>query len=178
MAKYLEVAFPSGLVGKTVLELGAGTGVVGVVASVLGAERVILTDLAYTMETLKDSVERNREVLRGEVECVALDWMAPPDADALGPVDIVLASDVVWVQELIVPFVSTLARFAAPMPGRAAPQVLLSHQTRTTAGDEALFRELRAQGLHADEVPTAEHHTEFRAEPIHIYKVSALAARD
>lgn len=177
LAKYLEVAFPSGLVGKTVLELGAGTGIVGVVASVLGAERVILSDLDYVMETLKDTVERNRDVLRGEVECLALDWTAPSDVDALGPIDVVLASDVVWVQDLIVPFVNTLARITAAGAEGKAPTVLLSHQTRSTAGDEALFRELGAKGLVAEEVPLAEHHSEFRAEPIHIYRITRGATR-
>lgn len=36
MAKYLEQSYPAQLVGRTVLELGAGTGIVGIVASVLG----------------------------------------------------------------------------------------------------------------------------------------------
>lgn len=36
MAKYLEQSYPAQLVSRTVLELGAGTGIVGIVASVLG----------------------------------------------------------------------------------------------------------------------------------------------
>lgn len=74
LAKYLEKAYPRGLVGKRVLELGAGTGLVGVVSSVLGASTVYLTDLEYSLRTCRETIDRNKAVLKGHVECRELDW--------------------------------------------------------------------------------------------------------
>jgi predicted nicotinamide N-methyase len=45
MSKYLE-AHVQGLLGKACLELGAGTGLVSIVAWLLGAGQVLATDLA------------------------------------------------------------------------------------------------------------------------------------
>lgn len=74
LAKYLERAFTHQFMGRTVLELGAGTGLVGIVASVLGAGRVILTDLPYALDNARENVERNRLALKGKVEVMELDW--------------------------------------------------------------------------------------------------------
>ena len=46
LLRWLDVRYaPSGLKGCTVVELGAGTGVCGLACAMLGAKRVILTDL-------------------------------------------------------------------------------------------------------------------------------------
>jgi len=74
LAKYLERAYTHQFMGRTVLELGAGTGLVGIVASVLGAGRVVLTDLPYTLDNTRANVELNRLSLKGSVEVVELDW--------------------------------------------------------------------------------------------------------
>lgn len=80
LSKYLEneavVAAECGevglLSGRVVLELGAGTGVVGLAASALGARRTYLTDQAYTLENLRRTVSRNSHL--SGVEVMELDW--------------------------------------------------------------------------------------------------------
>ncbi|CAK9108411.1 Protein N-lysine methyltransferase METTL21A (HSPA lysine methyltransferase) (HSPA-KMT) (Hepatocellular carcinoma-associated antigen 557b) (Methyltransferase-like protein 21A), partial [Durusdinium trenchii] len=52
LAKVLEVQ-PFLVRGRQVLELGAGRGLAGLAAWGLGAELVILTDLAYTLEAME-----------------------------------------------------------------------------------------------------------------------------
>jgi len=79
LAKYLEKTFTHQLVGKTVLELGAGTGLVGIVASVLGSKRVVLTDLPYALTNTQANVEANRLALKGDVEVSSLDWCVPEE---------------------------------------------------------------------------------------------------
>ena len=56
------------------LELGAGTGLVGIATSALGAKQVYLTDLDYCTENIRENVKANEPVLKGEVTVQALDW--------------------------------------------------------------------------------------------------------
>jgi predicted nicotinamide N-methyase len=48
---------------RSVLELGAGTGLSGIATAVLGASRVLLTDLEYTVENLRRNIDLNAAVI-------------------------------------------------------------------------------------------------------------------
>ncbi|KAF1322194.1 putative n2,n2-dimethylguanosine trna methyltransferase, partial [Globisporangium splendens] len=56
LAKYLEHARAGDIRGARIVEVGAGTGLVGLSVALLGAKHVVLTDLEYTMENLKRNV--------------------------------------------------------------------------------------------------------------------------
>lgn len=65
LAKFLETgAWP--LSRRAVLELGAGTGAVGIMAATLGAD-VTLTDLQELQELLAVNIENNRHLVTGSV---------------------------------------------------------------------------------------------------------------
>lgn len=53
--------------GKTILELGSGCGLCGIVCSILGAKKVIITDLPEQQDHLKKNILNNSESLLGEV---------------------------------------------------------------------------------------------------------------
>ncbi len=70
LAKYLERrhAVSSLMAGTTILELGAGTGFVGLACAALGAKRVFLTDLAYALPIASQNLARN--VAAGSMQAV------------------------------------------------------------------------------------------------------------
>ena len=59
LARYLEQSCSSEVAGQVVVELGAGTGLVSLVAARLGAAGVAATDLAHGMDLLKHNAGRN-----------------------------------------------------------------------------------------------------------------------
>ena len=72
LAVYLEQQ-PWLVQGKTVLELGAGAGLPGLVAAILGARKVCLTDYPDTdlIENLASNVKECGSLWRSETEVVA-----------------------------------------------------------------------------------------------------------
>jgi hypothetical protein len=141
LAAYLN-GHPEIVNGKTVVELGGGQGLVGVCAAVLGASAVAITDLSYALPGIQETIELNREAFGGAlVTAEELDWFAPPSTTAW---DVVLAADVVWLLELVGPFVTTLAALCPPGSDRT---VLLSYQRRGLDTDDELWRRLGTAGF-------------------------------
>ncbi|THU55403.1 hypothetical protein C4D60_Mb11t06180 [Musa balbisiana] len=83
------------LAGATVLELGAGTGLPGLVAAAMGAARVVLTDVAPLLPGLRASAEANG--LGNRVEVCELRWGS--GEQAVAEADVVLMSDVFYDPE-------------------------------------------------------------------------------
>jgi hypothetical protein len=98
--------------GKAVIDLGSGTGIVGIAAALLGAS-VTLTDLPSMLPTLQGNAAVNARAIGasgGSVQCVPLVWGASHEAagGVLKAYDLVLASECVYSQEQFEPFLSTL----------------------------------------------------------------------
>ncbi|KAL2613830.1 hypothetical protein R1flu_025522 [Riccia fluitans] len=104
---------PPGNRRMNVLELGSGTGLVGIVAACLGAH-VILTDLPHVLPNVEYNIELNRGAIQaagGSVESRVLRWGVEEDIKSLGDLasfDIILASDVVYYDTLFGPLLDTL----------------------------------------------------------------------
>ncbi|CAL5429562.1 unnamed protein product [Camellia sinensis] len=95
--------------GKTVLELGAGTGLPGLTAAALGASRVILTDVEPLLPVLRKNVEANG--LGDRVEVSRLVWGSEEELeDEVAVVDLVVMSDVFFDAEEAVALGRTLRR--------------------------------------------------------------------
>ncbi len=165
LARYLERTHrPLGKPPNHILELGAGCGLVGIAAGCLfpGAS-VTLTDLPAAIPGLRANIERNRAVLGPDpdrVRAVALDWAAQKlDNQLTGPYDMVLASDVIWLIDLINPFLDTLERIARANP---ASVTLMTYQSRSKFVDRRLFEGLECRKFTWASVETSKKVGVFR----------------
>jgi predicted nicotinamide N-methyase len=137
------------LAGKSVLELGAGTGLTSVVCARLGAERVVCTD---GDEALLPLTERNvsanlRSEVRRRCRVMRLRWGHEGDVRAAraacgarGP-DVVVAADVVYRPTTFGPLVHSLGRLM-----RAGAKLWLGYTNRF-ATDALFFEQLERSGL-------------------------------
>lgn len=104
--------------GKRVLELGAGCGLTGLACACLGARQVVLTDVeSVVLYSTVLNVDANKGVVPCPVSCKTLDWFDPAKTEE---VDVVLASDCVWLRELVPPFCNTLASLLRANEGSVA----------------------------------------------------------
>jgi hypothetical protein len=61
--------------GKKILEIGAGCGLVGITAAMLGAKKVIMTDLHDQLSILQTNISLNEKILTNcEVNCACLNF--------------------------------------------------------------------------------------------------------
>lgn len=106
MAVHGQHDFP--LQGKTVIELGAGSGLPGLTAALLGASRVVLTDVEVLLPGLRKNVEANG--LGDRVEVMELVWGSDESLSGPGEFDVVLMSDVFYDAEEAAALAKTLKR--------------------------------------------------------------------
>ncbi|KAF0911637.1 hypothetical protein E2562_011644 [Oryza meyeriana var. granulata] len=118
LAKFLEHAVDSGrldLRGARALELGAGCGLAGCVAALLGAD-VLLTDLPDRLKLLRKNVDLNvGGDARGSAQVAELVWGDEPDPELVDPpLQFVLGSDVIYSEEAVDDLLVTLKQLAGP----------------------------------------------------------------
>jgi len=100
--------------GRRVVELGAGTGLVGLVAAALGAAEVALTDLPSALPLLERNARRNEAACGGRVKVRELSWGSAL-GELAGPAGkVVLACEVVYQhdEETSEALVETMAALA------------------------------------------------------------------
>ncbi|XP_050215566.1 uncharacterized protein LOC126666747 [Mercurialis annua] len=113
LGKFLEHAVDSKMLmfqGKKVVELGAGCGLVGCIAALLGAQ-VTLTDLPDRLRLLKKNIETNLRHgdVRGSAIVKELIWGDEPDLDLVEPFpDYIVGSDVVYSEGAVADLLDTL----------------------------------------------------------------------
>ena len=127
--------------GRSVVELGAGAGLAGLASAVLGAARVVLTDLAENLPLLQRNAARNGL----DVSVAAFDWLTPT---TLGErFDVVLAADCVFWPELFEPLLNAIAAVARP------DGTLLVAVTHRLGRTDAFLEKLRRRGWTASPRP-------------------------
>ncbi|KAI9822848.1 MAG: hypothetical protein M1826_000376 [Phylliscum demangeonii] len=105
------------------LELGAGTGLVGIAAAAVWGARMQLTDLARIVPNLARNVHANERVIRaagGQATASLLDWKqeAAPGSDG-ERYDVVLLADLLYAAEHAPLLCETIRRWLKKDDGRA-----------------------------------------------------------
>jgi SAM-dependent methyltransferase len=103
-----------------VLELGAGTGLVGISAACLWGADVVLTDLPEIVPNLQRNLELNAEVVEhtgGSVEARALDWADQSDAPATNgeEFELIVAADPIYSSDHPMLLVDAIHRWLRPV---------------------------------------------------------------
>lgn len=106
LSRYLESKGNS-IKDKKVIELGAGTGLVGMVAAILGGD-VIVTDREVALNYTKINLENNLKSLsHTSLKVTKLDW--GQDTSTLStPYDMILGADIVYIKETFQDLLKTL----------------------------------------------------------------------
>eukprot|EP00960_Hanusia_phi_P057799 763664-Hanusia_phi.AAC.10 len=144
LSEYLS-SNPSEVGGKSCLELGAGTGIVGVCCYCLGASRVMITDLEehvsdYQVELISANIEANAPLLssmsaqgpkrnpKKDVQVAPLRWgenLQDFCRTTAADFDVILGSDIVYEPHCFAPLVETLRCLAG-----VGKKALIAHRPR------------------------------------------------
>ncbi|KAM4796046.1 elongation factor Ts, mitochondrial [Rhinophrynus dorsalis] len=145
-------------IGKKVIELGAGTGVVGILVSLLGGH-VTLTDLPHALPQIKKNVFANITSSHIAHVC-ALSWGHDQEGFPQD-YDFVLGADIVYLKETYPLLIRTLQHLCGPFT-----TIFLSSKMRQEHGTVAFFQDVLPQYFISELVQRNEE------EDINIYKVT------
>jgi len=161
LGRYLVARRASKLKGQRVLELGAGTGLAGLVAGMLGAD-VWITDQAQLLLLMEKNVALN--ALEGQVTAAELDWAKPVPREMARP-DLILAADCVYFEPAFALLVDTLDALTSD----PATEVLFCYKKRRKA-DKRFFALLKKKfdWAHVDDDPEE---ATYSRDTIYLYKV-------
>ncbi|KAJ2438679.1 Protein-lysine N-methyltransferase efm6 [Coemansia sp. RSA 2424] len=168
MAKYLDHQTKLGnldLSQKTVLELGSGTGLVGIAVGRLHPScQVILTDKQELLPLLGRNIELNSAAGNTRAQC--LDWRASINS-VVEAVDLIIVSDGIFDKSLHEPLAETLARLARA--GSKNVSVLLGYESRVFA-DEAEFIAMWSKHFSFRDIKPSEQDPVVQSEDIFLFE--------
>lgn len=155
--------------GCRVLELGAGAGVLSVACAALGAQ-VLATERADRLDLLRQNVAKHgvrvlgassmwRVGSRGGTVAVSeLDWF---HANETLPCDLIVASDVVYTEEVTEAFVRCLEAYSVP--------AIITVMLRTEQVHYDFVERLATSGFTVHRLPTELHVEEVRTKLVVTY---------
>ncbi|KAG0172536.1 hypothetical protein DFQ28_010609 [Apophysomyces sp. BC1034] len=109
MADYF--AWKQNLHGKRIIELGSGTGLVGLaIAKMFALDKMLITDQRPMLGLMHENIRLNQ--LSESVQAGILDWGEPLPDDANYIPDVILASDCVYLEVAFQPLLDTLMMLA------------------------------------------------------------------
>ncbi|PKU62126.1 protein-lysine methyltransferase METTL21D [Dendrobium catenatum] len=150
--------------GKRAIELGAGCGPAGISLTVLGLD-IILTDIAPVMPALRRNLKRNRSVLPKAPKHAQLYWNNADQIRSLNPpFDLVIAADVVYMEDSAVQLVSAMDALVAPNG-----LVLLGYQLRSPEAHRVFWDRCSEVFPVIEKVPHEDLHPDYAYEEADVY---------
>ncbi|CUA76846.1 Phospholipase D [Rhizoctonia solani] len=137
LSRYL--ARRGSLAGQRVIELGSGTGLVGLVAGLLNAEEVVITDQEQLVNIMEENIELNN--LQDRVRASVLNWGEPLSPNLPQAISLVIAADCVYAEPAFPLLVSTLTDLNNTYP---EAEILFCYKKRRKA-DKRFFGMLKKQ---------------------------------
>ncbi len=173
-----------------ILELGAGTGLVGLSAAAIWKANVALTDLAPIVPSLAKNIEANEQLLAlkgASAACGTLDWNEPSKlvmnskardeatktlSNTVNKASVILAADTIYSEEHPQMLAQTILAWLKP--GSEA-RAIIAYPLRVAYLDalRELWGRLEAGGLHAIDEGKAETGDEWDDERSHEWSVWA-----
>ena len=176
-----------------VVDVGAGTGVVGLVAASLGAN-VTLTDLPRIIPFLEEGIEANSTLfcatnsksLDSFIRTIPLSWGNINEVNQLcmikdkngvkigGPPDLIVVSDCVYFEASLAPLICTL-RELARASSHTVP-IYLSYEVRDYSSQKQKVKEdffnLAKRYFSIQEIPSEKLHEEYCSDDIKVLKMT------
>jgi len=173
---------PASSLGRPVhlVDVGAGTGAVGLAAAALGAS-VTLTDLDRIQPLLEEGIRLNKAALRSSgvaLRAAALTWGSAEEVEAVcgpfGPPDLITVSDCVYYQASVAPLVFTLKELSKL---RRAP-VLLSYEDRDYSLEKKKvkdqFFDLAERYFRVSRYTSQDCHETYASDDIHVVRLDPI----
>lgn len=164
---------------RRILELGSGTGFVGLVAAALGGD-CLMTDLPEMVPLIKRNLFKNIPLLQGAGSAKAFEW----GSDMSGLVshtdkgfDIVLAADCIYYKESLNAFIKTIEDLSSHSNEGTKTEIFISYEDRESEEKKTLiadFFERIKKSCCVSKVPYEHYRNDFRCEDIHIFKITSL----
>ena len=176
-----------------VVDVGAGTGVVGLVAASLGAN-VTLTDLPRIIPFLEEGIEANSTLfcatnsksLDSFIRTIPLSWGNINEVNQLcmikdkngvkigGPPDLIVVSDCVYFEASLAPLICTL-RELARASSHTVP-IYLSYEVRDYSSQKQKVKEdffnLAKRYFSIQEIPSEKLHEDYCSDDIKVLKMT------
>ncbi|NP_001134718.1 protein N-lysine methyltransferase METTL21D [Salmo salar] len=153
---------------KNILELGAGTGVVGLMAASLGAQ-VTVTDLEDLQSLLQVNIQDNQELVSsGSIEAKVLKW-GENVSEFLPHPHFILMADCIYYEQSVKPLVETLKHLVGP-----ETTIICCYEQRTVGVNpkvEKQFFELLLQDFQSEEIPLNKQDPEYNSPDIRILHI-------
>lgn len=179
LGKFLEHAVDGGhivLKEKRLVELGAGCGLLGIIGALLGGQ-VFLTDTWDRLRLLQKNVDLIRPFLNrpggGSALVHKLVWGDEPPTDWLNPSpDFVIASDVIFDEEVVHLLLSSIVTLSGPNT-----ITFLAAELRNDTVLEA-FLHLSLKTFHVGRIACEDMHPEYVSQRVVIYAMALRHTED
>ncbi|XP_071810869.1 protein N-lysine methyltransferase METTL21D-like [Apostichopus japonicus] len=163
--KHFAETFGS-LEDQRVVELGSGTGVVGIVAGIQKAQ-VTITDMEEFISLMEENITRNKQLLDGNVRAQTYKWGSDHRPLGIPPHPrLVVFSDCIYYTEAVQPLVKALQDLCDQ-----STDVICSYEERTLGANGTSltnFMELIGKDFEVTEIAFEDMDPVFRSEDIHI----------